>query len=116
MMRVLSQVSKVGDPDHSSPELIYHLKPVVCICYNVAYIWNFRPAGSGQGFRLFQFNNTLVKFKGNILKSSHDHEFIQAVCNRVIEIGPKWMIDKQTEYDDYISDEKLMEKRNSLYP
>jgi len=61
------------------------------------------------------FNNTLIKFKGNILMSSHDHEFIQTVCNRVIEIGPKGMIDKQTQYDDYISDEVLMEKRNKLY-
>lgn len=61
------------------------------------------------------FNNTLIKFKGNILMSSHDHEFIQTVCNRVIEIGPIGMIDKQMEYDEYISDEKLMEKRNTLY-
>jgi len=61
------------------------------------------------------FNNTLIKFKGNILMSSHDHEFIQTVCNRVIEIGPKGMIDKQTEYDNYISDENLTEKRNKLY-
>jgi ATPase subunit of ABC transporter with duplicated ATPase domains len=61
------------------------------------------------------FNNTLMKFKGNILMSSHDHEFIQTVCNRVIEIGPKGMIDKEMEYDDYISDENLMVKRNSLY-
>ena len=61
------------------------------------------------------FNNTLIKFKGNILMSSHDHEFIQTVCNRVIEIGPKGMIDKQTEYDDYISDERLTERRNTIY-
>jgi ATPase subunit of ABC transporter with duplicated ATPase domains len=61
------------------------------------------------------FNNTLIKFKGNILMSSHDHEFIQTICNRVIEIAPKGMIDKQIQYDDYISDEKLMEKRNALY-
>jgi ATPase subunit of ABC transporter with duplicated ATPase domains len=61
------------------------------------------------------FNNTLIKFKGNILMSSHDHEFIQTVCNRVIEIGPKGMIDKITEYDDYISDEKLKEQRGKLY-
>ncbi len=61
------------------------------------------------------FNNTLIKFKGNLLISSHDHEFIQTVCNRVIEIGPGGMIDKQIQYDDYISDEKLMERRNSLY-
>ncbi|MGE5419695.1 MAG: ABC-F family ATP-binding cassette domain-containing protein [Chloroflexota bacterium] len=61
------------------------------------------------------FNNTLVKFKGNILMSSHDHEFIQTVCNRIIEIGPKGMIDKHTEYDDYISDETMMVRRNSIY-
>lgn len=61
------------------------------------------------------FNNTLIKFKGNILMSSHDHEFIQTVCNRVIEIGPRGMIDKQMEYDDYISDESLTQRRKSLY-
>jgi ATPase subunit of ABC transporter with duplicated ATPase domains len=61
------------------------------------------------------FNNTLMKFRGNIIMSSHDHEFIQTVCNRVIEIGPKGMIDKQMEYDDYISDESLMAKRDTLY-
>ncbi len=61
------------------------------------------------------FNNTLIKFKGNILMSSHDHEFIQTVCSRIIEIGPKGMIDKEIEYDEYISDEKLMEKKNSIY-
>lgn len=61
------------------------------------------------------FNNTLIKFKGIVLMSSHDHEFIQTVCNRVIEIGPKGMIDKQMEYDDYISDERLIEQRARLY-
>jgi ATPase subunit of ABC transporter with duplicated ATPase domains len=61
------------------------------------------------------FNNTLIRFKGNILMSSHDHEFIQTVCNRIIEIGPKGMIDKEIFYDDYISDENLMEKRESIY-
>jgi ATPase subunit of ABC transporter with duplicated ATPase domains len=61
------------------------------------------------------FNNTLVKFKGNILMSSHDHEFIQTVCNRIIEIGPKGMIDKMMDYDDFVSDEKLRELRSRLY-
>jgi len=61
------------------------------------------------------FNNTLIRFKGNLLLSSHDHEFIQTVCNRIIEIGPGGMIDKQMLYDDYISDESLTERRNSLY-
>ncbi len=61
------------------------------------------------------FNNTLIKFKGNILMSSHDHAFIQTICNRVIEIGPNGMIDKLMEYDDYISDERLKEQREKLY-
>jgi len=61
------------------------------------------------------FNNTLMKFKGNILMSSHDHAFIQTVCNRIIEISPKGMIDKRMEYDDYVTDEKIKEQRNRLY-
>jgi len=61
------------------------------------------------------FNNTLMKFKGNILMSSHDHAFIQTVCNRIIEISPKGMIDKRMEYDDYVTDEKIRELRNRLY-
>jgi ATPase subunit of ABC transporter with duplicated ATPase domains len=61
------------------------------------------------------FNNTLTKFKGNILMSSHDHEFIQTVCSRIIEITPNGMIDKQMEYDDYIANEKLKEQRNEMY-
>ncbi len=61
------------------------------------------------------FNNTLIRFKGNILMSSHDHEFIQTVCNRIIEIGPKGTIDKRMDYDDYILDEKIREQRNKLY-
>lgn len=52
------------------------------------------------------FNNTLQNFKGNILLSSHDHEFIQTVCNRIIELTPNGIIDKMMDYDDYITDEK----------
>ncbi len=61
------------------------------------------------------FNNTLIKFKGNVLMSSHDHEFIQTVCNRIIEIAPKGMLDKQMDYDEFIVDEKLKEVREKLY-
>jgi ATPase subunit of ABC transporter with duplicated ATPase domains len=61
------------------------------------------------------FNNTLLKFKGNILMSSHDHAFIQTVCNRIIEISSKGMIDKQMNYDDYINDEKIQLQRAALY-
>jgi len=61
------------------------------------------------------FNNTLTKFKGNLLMSSHDHAFIQTVCNRIIEISPKGMIDKRMEYDDYVTDERIKELREKLY-
>ena len=47
--------------------------------------------------------------------SSHDHEFIQTIANRVIELTPKGMIDKITEYDDYITNEELKERRMSMY-
>jgi len=57
------------------------------------------------------FNNTLIKFKGNILMSSHDHAFIQSVCNRVIEFTPRGNIDKLMEYDDYITNEQIIELR-----
>ena len=60
-------------------------------------------------------NNTLQAFKGNILMSSHDHEFIQTVCNRIIELTPNGIIDKMTEYDDYITDERVQAARERLY-
>ncbi len=62
------------------------------------------------------FNNTLQGFKGNILMASHDHEFIQTVCNRIIELTPRGTIDKLAEYDDYITDPRVLELREKLYP
>ena len=61
------------------------------------------------------FNNTLQTFKGNILMASHDHEFIQTICNRIIELTPGGIIDKLTEYDDYITDPRVAEARERLY-
>lgn len=61
------------------------------------------------------FNNTLKTFKGNILFASHDHEFIETVCNRIIELTPNGIIDKQMEYDDYIIDEKVAAAKERLY-
>mgnify|MGYP004528926301 FL=1 len=61
------------------------------------------------------FNNNLVNFKGNILFSSHDHEFINTVADRIIELTPKGTIDKLTTYDDYIYDEAIKEQRASMY-
>lgn len=61
------------------------------------------------------FNNNLVKYPGNIFMSSHDHEFIQTICNRIIELTPTGIIDKMMDYDDYITDEKIKELRDSMY-
>ena len=61
------------------------------------------------------FNNTLQAFKGIVLMSSHDHEFIQTVCNRIIELTPNGIIDKMMDYDDYITDEKVLAARERLY-
>ena len=61
------------------------------------------------------FNNTLQNFKGNVLLSSHDHEFIQTVCNRMIELTPNGIIDKLMDYDDYITDERVLAAREKLY-
>ena len=61
------------------------------------------------------FNNTLQSFKGVILMASHDHEFIQTVCNRIIELTPNGIIDKLTEYDDYITDPRVAEAREKMY-
>ena len=61
------------------------------------------------------FNNTLQAFKGNILMSSHDHEFIQTVCNRVIELTPNGIIDKIMDFDDYLTDERVLALREKLY-
>ena len=61
------------------------------------------------------FNNTLKTFKGNVLMSSHDHEFIQTVCNRIIELTPNGVIDNRMDYDDYIVSEEIAELKNKLY-
>ncbi len=61
------------------------------------------------------FNNNLMGFKGNILFSSHDHEFIQTVANRIIELTPRGTIDKLMDYDDYIYDETIKEQKARLY-
>lgn len=61
------------------------------------------------------FNNNLVGFKGNILFSSHDHEFIQTVANRIIELTQKGTIDKLMDYDDYIYNEEIKELKAKMY-
>ena len=61
------------------------------------------------------FNNNLKLFKGNILFSSHDHEFIQTVATRIIELTPNGIIDKLMDYDDYISNDAIKEQKERMY-
>ena len=61
------------------------------------------------------FNNNLVQFKGNILFASHDHEFINTVADRIIELTPKGTIDKLMTYDDYIYDASIKEQKAKMY-
>ena len=61
------------------------------------------------------FNNNLTLFKGNILFSSHDHEFIETVADRIIELTPKGPIDKLMSYDEYIHDEGIKEQKAKMY-
>ena len=61
------------------------------------------------------FNNNLIQFKGNILFASHDHEFINTVADRIIELTPKGTIDKLMTYDDYIFDAQIKEQKAKMY-
>ena len=61
------------------------------------------------------FNNNLKLFKGNILFASHDHEFINTVANRIIELTPNGHIDKLMNYEDYIRDAHIKELKAKLY-
>lgn len=61
------------------------------------------------------FNNNLKLFKGNILFASHDHEFINTIANRIIELTPNGTIDKLANYEDYVHDDRIKELRERLY-
>src|SRR5699024_6335434 len=60
-------------------------------------------------------NNGLKRFKGSVLFTSHDHEFIQTIANRLIEITPQGIVDKEMSYDENIDDKELQEKVNAMY-
>ncbi len=61
------------------------------------------------------FNNNMKSYPGNIMMASHDHEFIESVCNRVIELTPNGIIDKYMDFEEYITDEKMKQQRAALY-
>ena len=61
------------------------------------------------------FNNALKDFKGTILFTSHDHEFVNTVANRIVELTPNGCIDKEMTYDEYLSNEKAIQQKEALY-
>jgi ATPase subunit of ABC transporter with duplicated ATPase domains len=61
------------------------------------------------------FNNTLKTFKSNVLLASHDHQFLQTVCNRIIELTPNGVIDRQMDFDEYITSEEIKALRAKKY-
>lgn len=61
------------------------------------------------------FNESMINFKGNILMSSHDRELINSVCNRIIELTPNGIIDKQMEYDEYLTSEEIKKTQEKMY-
>ena len=60
-------------------------------------------------------NNSLIKFKGTVLLTTHDHAFAQSVGNRIVELTPKGVIDRHMTFDEYMSDEKIKALREKMY-
>jgi ATPase subunit of ABC transporter with duplicated ATPase domains len=61
------------------------------------------------------FNNAMKDWKHVALFTSHDHEFVQTVANRIIEITPNGVIDKRMSYDEYLADKQIKAMRESMY-
>jgi ATPase subunit of ABC transporter with duplicated ATPase domains len=61
------------------------------------------------------FNNALKDFPGTVMFTSHDHEFVQTVANRIIELGPKGSIDQLMTFDDYLESEKVASLQEKIY-
>jgi ATPase subunit of ABC transporter with duplicated ATPase domains len=60
-------------------------------------------------------NNSLIKFKGTVMLTTHDHAFAQSVGNRIVELTPKGVIDRHMTFDEYMSDEKIKALREKMY-
>ena len=60
-------------------------------------------------------NEALINFPGVVLFTSHDHEFIQSIANRIVEITPNGIIDRMMQFDDYIADDLITEQRKEMY-
>ncbi len=61
------------------------------------------------------FNNSLKKYKGTVLLTTHDHQFAQTLANRIVELTPKGLIDRYMKFDEYMRDEKIKNLRDKIY-
>ena len=61
------------------------------------------------------FNNSLKKFKGSVLFTTHDHEFAQSIANRIVELTPSGIIDRYMSFDEYMEDKKIKDLRMKMY-
>ena len=61
------------------------------------------------------FNNSIKKYKGTVLLTTHDHEFAQTLANRIVELTPKGIIDRYMSFDEYMQDEKIKNLRDKMY-
>ena len=61
------------------------------------------------------FNNSIKKYKGTVLLTTHDHEFAQTLANRIVELTPKGVIDRYMSFDEYMQDEKIKNLRDKMY-
>lgn len=60
-------------------------------------------------------NNGLINYKGSLLFTSHDHQFVQTIANRIIEITPNGLLDKQMTYDEFLENDELQKQREKMY-
>ena len=61
------------------------------------------------------FNNSIKKYKGTVLLTTHDHQFAQTLANRIVELTPKGVIDRYMSFDEYMQDEKIKSLRDKMY-
>jgi len=60
-------------------------------------------------------NNGLINYKGSLLFSSHDHQFVQTIANRIFELTPSGLVDKQMTYDEYLENQEIQQQVAKMY-
>ena len=110
------------DHDYFSQESIHKSTPIIPPGLGLGFdspfpvFDNQSQHSNGLGYtKLFPVNNSLTDFKGTILFTSHDHEFVQTIATRIVEITPKGIIDRMMPFDEYLSSDKIQSLRDQMY-